>query len=94
MNVIGRCVFASDFNSLNSETGDVPLLYFAKKIFEMKLMSPTVIFARKYKTKLWSFKHFLEINLQFHSRIWPEFTNNSPIARLFKQTWMIISSKR
>jgi cytochrome P450 len=42
MNVIGRCVFASDFNSLQSDN-DVPLLKFSKKIFEVKLMSPSIM---------------------------------------------------
>uniref|UniRef100_A0A914YJM5 Cytochrome P450 n=1 Tax=Panagrolaimus superbus TaxID=310955 RepID=A0A914YJM5_9BILA len=43
MNVIGRCVFASDFNSLQSADSDVPLLHYSKKLFEVKLMSPSII---------------------------------------------------
>jgi cytochrome P450 len=43
MNVIGRCVFASDFNSLESADKDVPLLYFSKKLFSVTLLSPSII---------------------------------------------------
>jgi len=43
MNVIGRTVFAADLNTFNDKE-DSPFLYYAKKMFDIKLFSPTVLF--------------------------------------------------
>jgi len=43
MNVIGRTVFAADLNSFDDKE-DSPFLYYAKRLFDIKLMSPAILF--------------------------------------------------
>jgi cytochrome P450 family 3 subfamily A len=59
MNVIGRAVFASNFNSFQpTNDADTPLLYYSKKLFDISLTSPGIMFLMSFPNLCYYFEKF------------------------------------